>query len=155
MTFQLVPSSILIASVSINGKMYTKLGSMRTFHGNKYLGYKTHSSQCKSVHWPFDCRADCIIMVCWCYLHSSMAVVETCPINFIIRYGVAKIKLKNVRIGQAETFFGGPSATDGSCVPFAAAENISLKRAVDGSTLLKPSKYNNLKRRHRNTIEVH
>lgn len=73
-----------------------------------------------------------------------MAVVETCPINFIIRYGVANIKLKNVRIGQADTFFGGTSDVFGSCVPLAAAEKISLNRAVAGSTLLKPSKYNNL-----------
>lgn len=61
-----------------------------------------------------------------------------------MRYGVAKIKLKNVRIGQADTFFGGASDVPGSCVPFAAAEKISLKRAVDGSTLLKPSKYSTL-----------
>lgn len=73
-----------------------------------------------------------------------MAVVETCPINFIIRYGVANIKLKNVRIGQADTFFGDASDVFGSCVPFAAAEKISLNRVVVGSTLLKPSKYNNL-----------
>lgn len=75
-----------------------------------------------------------------------MAVVETCPINFMMRYGVANIKLKNVRIGQADTFFGGASEVLGSCVPLAAAEKISLNRAVDGSTLLKPSKYNNLQR---------
>lgn len=71
-----------------------------------------------------------------------MAVVETCPINFIIRYGVAKIKLKNVIIGQADTFFGWLSVLGGSCVPFAAAENISFNFAVDGSILLNPNKYN-------------
>lgn len=77
-----------------------------------------------------------------------MAVVETCPINFIIKYGVAKIRLKNVRIGHAETFFAGvPSDEFGSGAPDAAAEKISLKRAVDGSTLLKPSKYNNLRKK--------
>lgn len=79
------------------------------------------------------------------HLHSSMAVVDTCPINFMMRYGVANIRLKNVRIGHADTFFGVASAGAGSCVPFAAAENISLNFAVDGSTLLNPSKYNNLK----------
>lgn len=80
-----------------------------------------------------------------------MAVVETCPISFMMRYGVANIKLKNVRIGQAETFFGAlVSEPAGSCVPLAAAEKISLNRAVDGSTLLKPSKYNNLKSKERN-----
>lgn len=74
-----------------------------------------------------------------------MAVLETCPINFMIKYGVAKIKLKNVSIGHADTLFGG-FASAGICVPVAAAENISLNRAVDGSTLLKPIKYNNLKK---------
>lgn len=73
-----------------------------------------------------------------------MAVVETCPISFMIRYGVAKIKLKKVRIGHADTFFDAPSDELGSCVPLAAAENISLNRVVVGSTLLKPSKYSNL-----------
>lgn len=74
-----------------------------------------------------------------------MADVETCPINFMIKYGVAKIRLKNVRIGHADTFLAGlPSGALGSDTPVAAAENISLKRAVDGSILLKPSKYNNL-----------
>lgn len=86
------------------------------------------------------------------HLHSSMAVVETCPINFIIKYGVAKIRLKNVRIGHADTFFGrSPSAE--ICAPVAAAENISLNRAVDGSTLLKPVKYNNLEKIQTNVSE--
>lgn len=67
----------------------------------------------------------------------------------MIRYGVAKIKLKNVRIGHADTFFGGPSVEFGSFAPFAAAEKISLNRTVDGSILLKPSKYNNLKKKTR------
>lgn len=87
-------------------------------------------------------------------LHSSMAVVETCPINFMMRYGVANIKLKNVRIGHAETFFGAlVSDPAGSCVPFAAAEKISLNRAVDGSALLKPSKYNNLKSKNKKRMK--
>lgn len=80
------------------------------------------------------------------HLHCSIAVVETCPINFIIRYGVAKISPKNVMIGHADTFFGWPSAggDEMAAPPFAAAENISLKRSVDGSTFLRPNIYSNL-----------
>lgn len=67
---------------------------------------------------------------------------------------MAKIKPKNVIIGHADTFFVCPSAAGaGSAVPpLAAAENISLKRSVDGSTFLNPNKYNNLQEKdiHKN-----
>lgn len=80
------------------------------------------------------------------HLHCSIAVVETCPINFIMRYGVAKISPKNVMIGQADTFFGWPSAVGGvnATPPPEAAEKISSSRSIDGSTFRKPNMYNNL-----------
>lgn len=79
------------------------------------------------------------------HLHSSNAVVDTWPINFMIRYGVANIRAKNVRIGQADTFLPVPSEPAAFCAPLVAADaNISLNRASDGSTLVRPAKYSNL-----------
>lgn len=76
------------------------------------------------------------------HLHSSIAVVETWPINFIIKYGVAKINPKNVKIGHADTFDFGNCCECGT-VP-AATENASFKYEVDGSSFLTPIIYNNL-----------
>lgn len=60
---------------------------------------------------------------------------------------MAKIKPKNVRIGQADTFlFGLESEAVGICELFATDANISLRRSVDGSTFLMPSKNINLLR---------
>lgn len=70
-----------------------------------------------------------------------MAAVDTWPISFIIKYGVTKMKLKNVRIGQTDGFFCESSKLSGVCpvIPLAAAKNISLKPTVVGSDFDTPS----------------